>query len=83
MEYQNPAQISQYTARQVKHHYLLKDIDLTLNFWHRVTNLPDTALVKKAMLENIKLRTNWIMTIEKLINRFHLAEAIGIIREDN
>ena len=54
-----------------------KGYRLTLNFWHRVTNLPDTALVKKAMLENINLRTNWIMTIEKLINRFHLAEAIG------
>ena len=61
----------------MKHHYLFKGYRLTLNFWHRVTNLPDTALVKKAMLENIKLRTNWIMTIEKLINRFHLAEAIG------
>ena len=54
-----------------------KGYRLTLNFWHRVTNLPDTALVKKAMLENIKLRTNWIMTIEKLINRFNLADVIG------
>ena len=43
-----------------------KGYRITLNFWHRVTNLSDTALVKKAMLENIKLRTNWIMTIEKL-----------------
>ena len=33
-----------------------KGYRLTLNFWHRVTNLPETALVKKAMLENIKLK---------------------------
>lgn len=55
----------------------LKGHRLTLNFWHRVTNLPDSTLVKKALLENIKLRTNWIMTIEKLINHFKLSDAIG------
>ena len=54
----------------------LKAYRLTLNFWHRVTNLPDTALAKKAMMENIKLRTNWIVTIEKLITRFNLADKI-------
>ena len=29
------------------------------------------------MIENVKLRTNWIITIEKLINRFKLADKIG------
>ena len=50
---------------------------LTLNFWHRVTNLPNTSLAKKALLENIHLRTNWIQTIEKLINTLNLADKIG------
>ena len=54
-----------------------KGYRLTLNLWHRVTNLPDTAMVKKALLENISLRTNWIMSIEKLINHFNLADTIG------
>ena len=54
-----------------------KGFRLTLNFWHRITNLPDTALVKKALLENISLRTNWIRTVEKLINHFKLADTIG------
>ena len=55
----------------------LKSYRLALNFWHRVSSLPDTYLVKKALLENIELRTNWIITIEKLINRFNLADKIG------
>ena len=55
----------------------LKGYRLTLNFWHRVTNLPDSALAKKAMLENIKLRTKWIITIEKLINCLNLADKVG------
>ena len=54
-----------------------KGYRLTVNFWHRVTNLPDTTLVKKAMLENIGLRTNWIMTVEKLINHFKLSDTLG------
>ena len=54
-----------------------KGYRLTVNFWHRVTNLPDATLVKKAMLENIRLRTNWIMTVEKLINQFKLADTLG------
>ena len=36
----------------------IKRYRLTLNFWYRVTNLPDTSLAKKALLENIHLRTN-------------------------
>ena len=55
----------------------LKAYRLMLNFWHRVTSLPDTTLVRKAMTENIELRTNWIITIERLINRFKLADKIG------
>lgn len=55
----------------------IKAYRLTLNFWHRVTNLPDTCLAKKALLENIELRSNWILTIEKLINTFNLADKIG------
>ena len=55
----------------------LKGYRFTLNFWHRVNKLPDSALAKKAMLENINLNTNWIITVEKLINRFNLADKIG------
>ena len=55
----------------------LKRYRLTLNFWHRVTNLPNSSLVKKALLENIDLRTNWIITIEKLINTLKLSDKIG------
>ena len=46
----------------------LKSYSLTLNYWHRVTTLPGTLLVNKAILGNIELRTNWIITIEKLIS---------------
>ena len=35
------------------------------------------TLLNKALLENIELRMNWITTIEKLINRFNLADKIG------
>ena len=56
---------------------LLKKMRLSLNFWHRVTFMPDSYLVKKALLENIKLRTNWLKTIEKLLNGFNLTDKIG------
>ena len=55
----------------------MKSYRLTLNYWHRVSNLPNTSLAKKALLENIDLRTNWVKTIEKLINVFNLADKIG------
>ena len=55
----------------------LKSYRLALNFWHRVTNLSEINLVKKAVTENIELRTNWIITIEKLINCLNLADKIG------
>ena len=55
----------------------MKSYRLPLNFWHRVTNLPNTSLAKTALLENIALHTNWIKTIEKLINTLTLADKIG------
>ena len=55
----------------------LKGYRLTLNYWHKLSTLPDTYLVKKALLENIELHTNWIATIEKLISCFNLADKIG------
>ena len=54
----------------------MKSYRLTLNFWHRVSNLPNTSLAKIALLENIDLRTNWIKTIEKLINTLNLTDKI-------
>ena len=55
----------------------LKAYRLMLNYWYRLTKLPDNTLVKSALLENIHLRTNWIMTIEKLTNLFNLTELPG------
>ena len=55
----------------------LKGFRLMLNFWQRVTCLPDTSLTKKALLENIALRTNWIITIEKLLGNLALTDEIG------
>ena len=52
----------------------LKAFRLMLNYWYRVTELPDDTLAKKALLENVQLRTNWIMTVEKLIRILDLAE---------
>ena len=42
-----------------------------------IRDSPDTSLAKKALFENIAFRTNWIRTIEKLINTFNLADKIG------
>ena len=36
----------------------LKGYEMLLNFWYRTTNLDDDTLVKKALVENINLRTN-------------------------
>ena len=55
----------------------IKSFRLTLNFWHRVTNLSNSSLAKKALLETIELRTSWIKTIERLINILNLADKIG------
>ena len=54
----------------------LKGYRLMINFWHRVTNLPENTLAKKALLENIVLRSNWIKTIEKLLGYLQLTDAI-------
>ena len=43
-----------------------------LNYWHRIHKLPDEALVKKALIENIGLRSTWIRTIEKLLVFFQI-----------
>ena len=52
----------------------LKGYRLMLNYWNRLTNLPDGNLAKKALIENISIRTNWILTIEKLVKSFKLIE---------
>ena len=56
---------------------LIKGIRHMLNYWHRLTKLPESTLAKKALLEHATLRTSWLITIEKLINRFNLADKIG------
>ena len=52
----------------------LKAFRLMINFWHRINKLPDETLVKKALLENIALRTNWIKTVEKLMGSLSLTD---------
>ena len=54
----------------------LKGLRLTLNFWNRVNSLPETSLAKKALLENITIRSNWIQTIEKLIGILSIVNKI-------
>ena len=46
-----------------------------LDYWNRLTNIPDENLAKKALNENVNLRTNWIKTIEKLVRTINLLEA--------
>ena len=55
----------------------LKSYRLTLNYWHRLTELTDDSLAKIALYENVALRTDWIVTIEKLINTLKLSDKIG------
>ena len=45
----------------------LKGYRLMLNYWKRLSALPDRSLAKKALIENANIRSNWIKTIEKLI----------------
>ena len=52
---------------------LFKGYRLMLNYWHRLHKLPNENLAKKALTENVKMRTNWIRTIEKLFNLFQVA----------
>ena len=52
----------------------LKGYRLMLNYWKRLTSMPETCLARKALTENVNLRTNWIRTIEKLAITFNLIE---------
>ena len=49
-----------------------------VNFWHHVSELPETSFASLALKENIEIRTNWIKTIEKIINIFNLAQHVDI-----
>ena len=50
----------------------IKAYRLMINYWHRIRELPEETLVKKALLENTTMRTNWIRTIEKVMNMFEI-----------
>ena len=56
----------------------LKGYRLMINYWNRLTNLPDKSLAKKALIENVNLRTNWILTIENLVKTFNLIESSNV-----
>ena len=60
---------------------MLKGYRLMLQYWHRIDNSSNDTLVKMALLENIDLRSNWIATIEKLINCFNLSNSIQNARK--
>ena len=55
---------------------ILKGYRLMLQYWYRITNLPNGNLAKISLLENIGLKTNWITTIEKLLNVFNLSNSV-------
>ena len=55
---------------------MLKGYRLMLQYWHRINNLPNDTLVNMALLENIDLKSNWIATIENLINCFNLPNSL-------
>ena len=52
----------------------MKGFTLMLNYWYRLNALPETNLAKAALRENIDIRTNWIITIEKLLATLNLIE---------
>ena len=52
----------------------IKGFTLMVNFWHHLTNLPETSLANIALKENIEIRSNWLKTIEKILNIFNLVE---------
>ena len=54
----------------------LKGFRLMVNYWQHLMNLPEQTLAKKALLENIQMRSNWIISIEKLMNWCNLADKI-------
>ena len=51
---------------------LLKGYRLLINYWYRLHTLPDETLAKKALIENVGMRTVWVRTIEKLLNTFQI-----------
>ena len=51
---------------------LVKAYKRMVNFWHRLRALPDEMLAKKALIENTHMRTNWLRTLEKLLNIFQI-----------
>ena len=55
---------------------MFKGFRLMIKYWYRINNLADDTLVKKALLENVKLRTNWIVTVEKLLACFKLTNSL-------
>ena len=52
----------------------MKGYRLMLNYWKRLSALPDKSLAKKALIENANIRTNWIKTIEKLVRCLNLIQ---------
>ena len=50
---------------------------MLISFWYRISKLSEETLVKKALLENIALRTNWIKTVEKILGSFDLTDRIA------
>ena len=54
----------------------IKGFTLMVNFWHHVNELPETSFSSLALKENIEIRTNWVKTIEKIINIFNLAQHV-------
>ena len=55
----------------------IKSYKIMINFWKRLNALPESSLAKKALHENVNMRTNWIKTIEKLLHTFNLIEFTG------
>ena len=51
---------------------MLKGYTQMLKYWYRVSNMSNENLAKKALNENIALRSNWICTVEKLLNLLNL-----------
>ena len=54
----------------------IKGYRLMIDYWNRLNTLPESNLTKKALKENINIRANWIMTIEKLVKSFSLIETV-------
>ena len=51
---------------------LMKGFRCLINFWHRVRGLPDNSLAKKALLDNVQMRSNWIHLVEKALLLFDI-----------